>query len=134
MQMTLSGKRSKCQVCTHPERAQIESLLARGAAIAAIEPIMSGAFSRRAVYRHRTNHMTHGTNPAARPVPFPHSGSTLQRLKWLQREVEHTAALAEHKGDLNIKLKALYVLGRLLWLETRLSPEPVDVTPSIDSL
>ena len=99
MQTTLAGRGPKCRVCTHPERTQIESLLARGAGISAIEPLMRGAFSRRALYRHRAKHMTQQAGlPAARPVPFPHAGGTLARLKWLQREIEHTAALAEHRA------------------------------------
>ena len=118
----------------HPERVQIESMLARGAGIVAVKPIMRGAFSRRALYRHRAKHMIYAVAPAARPVPFPHSASILKRLKWLQKEIEHTAALAEHKGDLGTKLKALYALGRLLWLESRLSGGAVDVTPDLASL
>jgi hypothetical protein len=129
MQMTLSGKGSKCRVCTHPDRTQIESMLARGAGIAAIQPMMGDAFSRRALYRHRAKHMIAAGLPAARPVLFPHSGSTLQKLKWLEREVEHTVALAEQKGDLGIKLKGLHLLGRVLWLETRLGRGEIDVTP-----
>jgi hypothetical protein len=108
MQMTLSGKGSKCRVCTHPKRDQIESLLARGAAIAAIEPIMSGAFSRRALSRHRAKHMPQSICPARHPVPFLHGHSALKRQRWVQREVEHTAALAECKGELGLKLKALH--------------------------
>ena|SRR5712692_5533644 len=95
MQMTLSGKGSKCRVCTHPDRGQIESLLARGAGIAVVKPTMGNAFSRRALYQHRAKHMIASGLPAARPVPFPYSGSPLERVKWLQRETEHTAALAE---------------------------------------
>jgi hypothetical protein len=82
---------------------------------------MGTAFSRRALYRHRANHMIFGPSPAARPVPFPHAGSTLKKLKWLQGEVEHSAALAGYKGDLSLQLKAFHELGRLLWLEARLS-------------
>ena len=82
---------------------------------------MRGFFSRRALYRHRANHMIYGPSPAARPVPFPHAGSTLKKLKWLQGEVEHSAALAGYKGDLSLQLKAFHELGRLLWLEARLS-------------
>ena len=121
MQTTLAGKGPKCRVCTHPERNQIESLLARGAGIAALTPLMGTAFSRRALYRHRAKHMVYAPSPAARPVPFPHAASTLKKLKWVQREIEHTAALAEYKGDLSLKLKALHEMGRLLWLEARLS-------------
>ena len=131
MQTTLCGKGSKCRVCTHPERAQIESLLARGAGIAALKPTMGDAFSRRALYRHRANHMIQGSCPAARPLPFPHSGSTLQGIKWLQRGVEHLAALAEQQGNLSLQLKALHELGRLVWQEDRVKrgqPEPVDIT------
>jgi hypothetical protein len=62
----------------------------------------------------------HPPAAAARPVPFPEGASTLKRLKWLQREVEHTAAIAEYKGELSLKLKALHELARLLWLEERL--------------
>jgi hypothetical protein len=58
--------------------------------------------------------MIYGPSPAARPVPFPHAGSTLKKLKWLEREIEHTAALAEYNGDLSLKLKTLHELGRLL--------------------
>jgi hypothetical protein len=131
MQMTLGGKGTKCRVCTHPERTQIESLLGRGAGISAVEPLMRGAFSRRALYRHRANHMNASGLSAARSVPFPYSGSPLKRVKWLQREIEHTAALAEHQGNLSLKLKALHELGRFIWLEERLKrgpQEPVDIT------
>jgi hypothetical protein len=131
MQMTLSGKGSKCRVCTHPERVQIESLLARGAGIAQVKPTMGDAFSRRALYRHRAKHMCASGLSAARPVPFPYSGSPLKRVKWLQREIEHTAALAEHQGNLSLKLKALHELGRFIWLEERLNrgqQEPADIT------
>lgn len=55
--MTLSGKGSKCRVCTHPDRMQNESMLARGTGIAVIRPMMQDAFSRRALYRHRAKHM-----------------------------------------------------------------------------
>ena len=41
-------------------------------------------------------------------------------VKWLQREIEHTAALAEHRGNVSLKLKALHELGRVIWLEDRL--------------
>jgi hypothetical protein len=122
MQTTLTGKGPKCRVCTHPERNQIESLLARGAGISSLSPLMATAFSRRALYRHRANHMIFAPSPAARPVPFPHTGSTLKKLKWLQRETEHAAALAGYKGDLSLKLRALHELAKLLWLEARLSP------------
>jgi hypothetical protein len=81
---------------------------------------MGTAFSRRALYRHRAKHMIHALSPAARPVSFPHAGSTLKKLKWLQREIEHTAALAEHRGNVSLKLKALHELGRVIWLEDRL--------------
>ncbi len=139
MQVTLAGKGSKCRVCTHPERTQIESLLARGAGISVIEPLMRGAFSRRALYRralyrHRAKHMIASGLSAARPVPFPYSGSPLKRVKWLQRETEHTAALAELRGNLSLKLKALHELGRFIWLEERLKrgqQEPVDITDGV---
>jgi hypothetical protein len=71
---------------------------------------------------------------AARPVPFPYSGSPLKRLKWLQRETEHTAALAELQGNLSLKLKALHELGRFIWQEERLKrgqQEPVDITDGV---
>jgi hypothetical protein len=135
MQTTLSGKGSKCRVCTHPERNQIESLLGRGAGISAVEPLMREAFSRRALYRHRAKHMIAVALPAARPVPFPHSASSLKRVRWLQREIEHTAALAEYQGNLSLKLKALHELGRFIWLEERLQrsgQDPVDVSPGLD--
>jgi hypothetical protein len=93
---------------------EIESLLARGATIASIEPIMVEAFSRRALCRHHAQHMIYAASPAARPIPFPYSGSILQRLKWLQRELDHTPALAEHQRDLDTKVKGLYGLGRML--------------------
>jgi|SRR5580692_3296608 hypothetical protein len=121
MHTTLAGKGPKCRVCTHPERKQMESLLARGAGIAALLPLMGTAFSRRALYRHRSKHMIHAPSPAAHPVLFPKAASTLDRLKWLEQEVEHTAALAERQGDLRLKLKALHELARLIWLEARLS-------------
>src|ERR1700730_645769 len=66
MQTTLSGKGTKCCVCTHPDRAQIESLLARGSAIAAIGPIIGATFSRRALYRHRAKHLIVSALPPAR--------------------------------------------------------------------
>jgi hypothetical protein len=121
MQTTLAGRGPKCRVCTHPKRGDIESLLARGAGIAAIRPIMEGSFSRRALYRHRAKHMIAAGLPAARPVPFPYDGSPTERLKWLQREAEHTAALAEQTGNLNAKVKALHEISRLIWLEQRLN-------------
>jgi hypothetical protein len=129
MQVALSGKGPKCRVCTHPDRMEIESLLARGATIASIAPTMGKAFSRRTLCRHRAQHMIYAGTLAALPIPFPYSGSILQRLEWLQRELEHTAALAEHQGDLGTKVKALYALGRMLWLENRLSGGAKDVTP-----
>jgi hypothetical protein len=95
---------------------------------------MGDAFSRRALYRHRAKHMTASGISAARPVPFPYSGGPLKRLKWLQRETEHTAALAELQGDISLKLKALHELGRFIWLEDRLNrgqQEPVDITDGI---
>jgi|HubBroStandDraft_6_1064221.scaffolds.fasta_scaffold530879_2 hypothetical protein len=107
-------------------------MLARGAGISAIEPLMRDAFSRRALYRHRAKHMVTSGLSAARPVPFPYSATPLVRVKWLQREIEHTAALAEVQGDLSLKLKALHELGRFIWLENRLKggqQEPLDVTP-----
>jgi hypothetical protein len=110
-------------------------MLARGAGIAAIEPLMQHAFSRRALCRHRAKHMIASGLSAARPVPFPYSASPLTRVKWLQREIEHTAALAEHQGDLSLKLKALHELERSIWLENRLKrgqQEPLDVTPEPD--
>jgi hypothetical protein len=100
MEMALSGKGSKFRLCSHSERVQIESLLAPGSGIAAITPIMGEAFSRRALYRHRARHMVASGSSAARPVPFPHDASPIEQIKWLQREMEHTAALAEHHGDL----------------------------------
>jgi hypothetical protein len=96
---------------------------------------MREAFSRRALYRHRAKHMIASGLPAARPVPFPLSASLLKRLKWLQQEAEHTAALAEHQGNLSLKLKALHELGRFIWLEDRLKrgrQEPLDVTPELE--
>lgn len=83
-------------------------MLARGAGIAALEPLMQDAFSRRALYRHRAKHMIAVPLFAARPVAFPYSASPIKRAKWLQRELEHTAAIAEHRGDLNLKVKALH--------------------------
>jgi hypothetical protein len=67
-------------------------------------------------------------------VPFPCSGNPLKRVKWLQREIEHTAALAEHQGNLSLKLKALHELGRFIWREDRLKrrQEPLDVTPELE--
>jgi hypothetical protein len=49
MQTTLAGKGPKCRVCTHPVRRDIESLLARGAGIALLEPLIGNSFSRRAL-------------------------------------------------------------------------------------
>jgi hypothetical protein len=121
MQTTLTGKGPKCRVCTHSNRRDIESLLARGAGIAAIKPIMGGTFSRRALYRHRARHMITSGSPAGRPILFPFEGTPIERIKWLQREAEHTAALAEQRGNLSAKLKALHELSRLIWLEQRLS-------------
>ena len=95
---------------------------------------MRGFFSRRALYRHRAKHMMHAPAPAARPVPFPHAGSALKKLKWLEREMEHTAALAEHQGNLSLKVKALHELGRVIGLEDRLKrgqQEPVDITDAV---
>jgi hypothetical protein len=126
MHMTLSGKGSKCRVCTHPDRMQIESMLARGSGIAAIRPIMGDAFSRRALYRHRAKHMIAADWPASRPVPFPHDGSPVERVKWLQREAEHTAALAERSGNLGAKVKAIHEISRLIWLEQRMNQQAHD--------
>ena len=123
MQTTLLGKGSKCRVCTHPDRLQIESMLARGAGIAAIRPMMQDAFSRRALYRHRAKHMIAAQSPAARPIPFPHDGSPVERVKWLQREAEHTAAMAEQRGNLGAKVKAIHEISRLIWLEQRLNQQ-----------
>src|SRR5712692_7164311 len=117
MQTTLSEKGLKCRVCTHPNREQIESLLVGSACIAALKPLMSGALSRRALYRHRAEHMVAAGSRVARPVAFR---SIVQKLKWLQRAVEYTAALAECRDDSNAELKALQELGRLIWLEFRL--------------
>ena len=118
MRMTLSGKGSKYRVCNHPDRLQIESMLARGAGIASIRPIMQDAFSRRALYRHRARHMIAADSTAARPVPFPHDGSPVERIKWLQREAEHTAAMAEQRGNLGAKVKAIHEISRLIWLSS----------------
>jgi hypothetical protein len=118
MKTTLLGKGPKCRVCTHPDRAQIESMLARGG-IAAIRPIMQDGFSRRALYRHRAKHMIAEGVPSARPILFPHEGSPLERIKWLQHEAVLTACLAEQRGDLNAKVKALLEISRLIWLELR---------------
>jgi hypothetical protein len=96
---------------------------------------MGATFSRRALYRHRAKHLIVSALPAARPVPFPHSAGPLKRVRWLQREIEHTAALAEHQGNLSLKLKALHELGRFIWLEDRLQrggQDPVDVSPGVD--
>jgi hypothetical protein len=35
-------------------------------------------------------------------------------------EVEHTAAIAEYKGNIPVKFRALHELAWLLWLEARL--------------
>ncbi len=128
MQTTLAGRGPKCRVCTHPERIQIESLLARGAGISAIEPLMRDAFSRRALYRHREKHMIAPGLHAARPVLFPDSGSPLEQIKWLKRECVHTAALAELQGNLNAKIKALHEIARLTWLEQRLNEGAEDAS------
>lgn len=130
MQTTLAGKGPKCRVCTHPKRGDIESMLARGAGIAAIKPIMEDAFSRRALYRHRAKHMIGAGLPAARPVLFPDSGSPLEQIKWLKRECVHTAALAELQGNLNAKIKALHEIARLTWLEQRLNESAEDASVS----
>jgi hypothetical protein len=126
MQMTLSGKGSKCRVCTHPDRMQIESMLARGAGIAAIRPMMGDAFSRRALYRHRAKQMIAAQSPAARPIPFPHDGSRVEQIKWLQCEAELTAAMAEQRADLSAKIKALHELSRLVWLGLRSNEQATD--------
>jgi hypothetical protein len=126
MQITLTGKGSKCRVGTHPDRVQIESMLARGSGIAAMRPIMQDAFSRRAPYLHRAKHMIAADSPAARPVPFPHDGSPLERVKWLHREADHTDALAEQRGNLSAKMKALDEISRLIWLEQRLNQQAAD--------
>lgn len=134
MQTTILGKGPKCRVCTHPERKQIESMLARGAGISAIKPIMGDAFSRRALYRHRAKHMTALGYAAARPVPFPCDGAPTERIRWLQREAEHTAALAEQRGELNTKLKALHEIARLIWLEQRSIQWEMDLANDGDHL
>jgi hypothetical protein len=128
MHTTLAGRGPKCRVCTHPRRLEIESLLARGAGIAAIKPIMEGTFSRRALYRHRAKHMIAAGLPAARPIPFPYEGSPTERIKWLQREAEHTAALAEQQGNLSANIKALHEISRLIWLEQRLNDGAEDAS------
>jgi hypothetical protein len=101
-------------------------MLARGSGIGPLLPVMGEAFSRRALYRHRQKHMNSADAPAARPVPFPHDGSALDRVRWLQREAEHTAAMAERQGSLSAKVKAIHELSRLIWLEQRLSQSPAD--------
>jgi hypothetical protein len=64
--------------------------------------------------------------PAARPIPFPHDGSPTEGIKWLQREAEHTTALAERSGNLSVKMKALHEIERLIWLEGRLNQQAAD--------
>jgi hypothetical protein len=44
MRTTLTGRRPRCRVCTHPECRDVESLLARGTSIPSIEPLMGAAF------------------------------------------------------------------------------------------
>ena len=70
-------------------------------------------------------------SPAARPIPFPYNGTATERIKWLQREAEHTAALAEQRGDLRAKLKAIHELSRLIWLEQRASLPPPDAEETL---
>jgi hypothetical protein len=80
--------------------------------------------------------MLGAVRPARHPVPFPHGQSALKRLRWVQREVEHTAALAEYRGEFGLKLRALHELGRLLWLERKwgsYAKAPVDVTPGLSA-
>jgi hypothetical protein len=107
-------------------------MLARGSGIAAIRPIMGETFSRRALYRHREKHMIHALAPAARPVAFPRTSDLRDQLRWLLQEVEHTAALAEARGNLSLKLKAQHEMARIIWLESRLGrdPEPADDSAS----
>jgi hypothetical protein len=119
MQMTLAGKGPKCRVCTHPDRTQIEAMLARGSGVSAIQPMMGHVFSRRALYRHRANHMIAYGLPAARPIRFPKDDTPVDRIRWLQREAVLTAALAEQRGNLNVKMKAIHEIERLIWLELR---------------
>ena len=64
--------------------------------------------------------------PAARPVPFPHDGSPIKRIKWLQREAELTAAIAEQRGNLSAKVKAIHEISRLIWLDQRLNQQATD--------
>ncbi len=126
MQMTLTRMGSKCRVCTNPDRAQIESMLARGTGIAAIRLIVQDAFSPCALYRHRAKHMIAKGMPAARPVPFPHDGSPVERIKWLQREAELTPRWQNKRDDLSAKIKVLNELSRLIWLELRSNREEKD--------
>jgi hypothetical protein len=80
---------------------------------------MQHAFSRRALYRHRAKHMSAEGLPAARPILFPHEAKPVERIRWLQREAVLTARLAEQKGYLNARIKAMHELSRLIWLELR---------------
>jgi hypothetical protein len=96
-------------------------MLARGSGIAALHPLMGESFSRRALYRHRQRHMNAVGAPAARPVPFPHDGSALEKIRWAQREAEHTAAMAERQSNLGAKVKAIHEISRLIWLEHRVT-------------
>lgn len=101
-------------------------MLARGSGIAALQPLIGEAFSRRALYRHRQKHMSSLGEPEARPVPFPYDGTAIERIKWLQREVEQTAAIAKGAGNLSAKVKAIHEMTRLVWLEPRLAQNAED--------
>jgi hypothetical protein len=61
--------------------------------------------------------------PAARPIPFPKDATPVDRIRWLQRETVLTAALAEQRGNLNVKMKAIHEIERLIWLELRASKQ-----------
>jgi hypothetical protein len=51
---------------------EIESMLARGSDIGAIQPIMGQTFSRRASYGHQRKHMMAAGLPLVGPISFSH--------------------------------------------------------------
>jgi hypothetical protein len=94
-----------CTVCTHEDRADIDSALLAGASLRDIARRVS--LSKDAVARHKRDHLPTSLLVAQEVEEIAHADSLLDQIRGYQRRVDTITAKAEAGGDYRTALSGL---------------------------
>jgi len=119
-------KRGQCQVCLHPEVAEIDRLLISGEEGGTRKLAERFGVSRGSLNRHRKHHMARALAAASGAVVTrvdPDPGGLLQQLAALERRVTAMLDKAEKNDDIALALKAATELRNQVELLAKLAGE-----------